>query len=200
MKRNRVSRVGLLLVVFTAILIGCFPVLYAAESADESRIVPIELGDTLNVKTMEKKIFFAGQPAAPDFKTLSEWGVKTVVNFRSKPEVEQLPFDEKGVVKALGMKYRHIPIGRERLNDSTLDKIVRVIRKSQKKKKKVMLHCASANRVGFAWSLFVGVRDGDIDAAVAAGKEAGLRSPELEARAREYLQNRKAPVRKEVNK
>jgi uncharacterized protein (TIGR01244 family) len=203
MKRNRDSRVGLLLllsVVFTGISAEYSPMICAAESEEESRIVSIELGETLNAKTLKKKIFFAGQLAEPDFKTLSEWGVKTVVNFRSRPEVEHLPFDEKKVVEALGMTYLHIPIGRERLDDSVLDKIVRTIGKSKEKKKKVMLHCASSDRVGFAWSLYIGATDADIEAAIIAGKEAGLRSPGLEARAREYIQKRKSPARAELSK
>ena len=168
-----------------------------AESTKKPEIVPIKLGETRNTKTLAKKIFFAGQPAESDFKQIAEWGVQTVVNFRSKPEMEHLPFNEKKVVEALGMKYIHIPIGRERLEDPVLDKIVQTIAKGQEKDKKLMLHCASAVRVGFAWSLYLGAEGKDIESALAEGRKAGLRSPGLEKRVREYFQSRKAPRQEE---
>jgi len=56
----------------------------------------------------------------------------------------------------------------------------------------VLFHCTTSNRVGAVWAL-VQVRKGrSLDAALAAGREAGLRSPVLEEAVRK-LAAPKAP-------
>lgn len=55
----------------------------------------------------------------------------------------------------------------------------------------ILMHCASANRVGAVW-LPYRVLDGGLswDDAVAEAKVVGLRSAELEAKARDYVERR----------
>jgi protein tyrosine phosphatase (PTP) superfamily phosphohydrolase (DUF442 family) len=58
----------------------------------------------------------------------------------------------------------------------------------------ILLHCASANRVGAVWAV-VQVRKGkSLDEALAAGREAGLHTPQMEAIVRRVLEGPAAPA------
>jgi uncharacterized protein (TIGR01244 family) len=129
-------------------------------------------------------VYLAGQPSPEDFRIAKKEGLKTVVNLRTKPE---LTFDEAAHLKSLGIEYHHVPF---RSPDTLTDKVFDSVRKvlNEKKKQPVMVHCASANRVGAVW-LAHRVLDADVKYA-AALKEAeavGLRTPAFEDRAKAYI-------------
>ena len=55
---------------------------------------------------------------------------------------------------------------------------------------KTLVHCASSGRVGYAWSIYRGVRDGlSVDEAIDEGMLAGLRPGGLETRARQFIED-----------
>lgn len=129
-------------------------------------------------------VYLAGQPAATDFEAVREAGVKTVLNLR--PPTEQSGFDEGAAVKALGLAYLNLPIsGPADLTDEALGKARTLLNNAERP---ILVHCASANRVGAIWIPWR-VLDGGlgIEEAVAEAKTIGLRTPELEARARDYV-------------
>lgn len=129
-------------------------------------------------------LYLAGQPAAADFEAAREAGVKTVINLR--PPTEQSGFDEGAAVKALGLAYLNLPIsGPADLTDEALGKARTLLNNAERP---ILVHCASANRVGAIWIPWR-VLDGGlgIEEAVAEAKTIGLRTPELEARARDYV-------------
>ena len=140
-------------------------------------------------------IYLAGQPSAEDFAEFKKRGVKSVLNVRTK---EELDFDEAKAIKSLGLEYHHIPIaGPDALTDENFDKIRKLL--NTKEERPIVFHCASANRVGAAW-LAHRVLDGGLsyDAALAEAKTVGLKAPALEAKAKEYIAKQKAkkPVEK----
>jgi protein tyrosine phosphatase (PTP) superfamily phosphohydrolase (DUF442 family) len=51
----------------------------------------------------------------------------------------------------------------------------------------ILFHCASSNRVGGAWAVIQARKGKGPDEAVAAGREAGLHSPQMEAAVRRVL-------------
>lgn len=160
-----------------------------ATPANRSEITPITLDGTSNVTTLDDSIYFAGQPSAADLRMFANLGVKTVLNLRTTPELEGLGFDERAEVEAAGMTYVHVPMGTELPVQTDLDRILETLDGAQDGP--VLLHCASSNRVGSVWAVYRGLRGGvEVDAAIEAGKAAGLRSPALEKAAREYLTNR----------
>ena len=150
-------------------------------------VTNVEMGETPNAKTTGQQIYFGGQPAPEDFAIFQEKGVKTVINLRSQEEVDELTFSEKEIVEGLGMRYVHVPVNSDQLGDDRLRPIVAAIAGAGDGQ--MLIHCASGNRVGFAWSLFRGTEGGeDVAAAITQGKAAGMRSEELEARARTFLE------------
>jgi uncharacterized protein (TIGR01244 family) len=147
------------------------------------KITSAEVGQTPNLTTFGGHVYFAPQPATQDFKAFAERGVTTVINLRTDAEMQ---FDERAAVRAAGMKYIHVPIGHTAPADEDLNQIMDTL--DQAGKEPVLLHCASSNRVGYVWAMYRASRQGlAADAAIAEGKAAGLKSPELEKLAREYI-------------
>lgn len=129
-------------------------------------------------------ILFAGQPSAEDLDQAQRLGVKTVINLRHAAEIAD--FDEGQAVESRGMRYVNVPFGKaEELTAAVFDKLRAELRDS---KRPILLHCASANRVGAVW-LPYRVLDGrlDVEPALAEAQAIGLRSAAYEARARAYV-------------
>jgi uncharacterized protein (TIGR01244 family) len=135
------------------------------------------------------EVILAGQPAPADLDALRAAGVHTVINLRGPGEID---WDEGAVVRSLGMQYLNPGFSAtEQLTDTVFESVRSALRAS--KGKPVLMHCASANRVGAVW-LAHRVLDGglDLQSALQEARTAGLRSPELEARARAYI-SRQSP-------
>lgn len=129
-------------------------------------------------------IFLASQPEPADFEQAKRGGVKTVINLRHAKE--QAGFDEAAHVAALGLGYVSLPWdGPDQLTDAVFDRARELLSSVEKP---VLLHCSSANRVGAVWIPYR-VLDGglDLEAAVAEAKVVGLKSPDYERKAREYV-------------
>lgn len=129
-------------------------------------------------------ILLAGQPTADDFPALREAGVTTVINLRHAIEMDG--FDEAAAVEASGMAYEALPWnGPAELNDALFDRTRELLREADGN---VLLHCASANRVGAVWLPFRVLDQGvDLEQAVEEAKQAGMRTPEYETMARDYI-------------
>ena len=170
------------------VLLLAMPLMFGQQAAwtKESKVAPASVGQAKNSSQFGTQVYFAGQPERSDFEQYAKLGVKTVINLRQPSEMETVGFDEAATVKADGMRYLSVPNGRrssERLRSqedfSILDKAG---------DEKVLLHCASSSRVGFAWALYRGAHGLTADEAIAEGKSAGMKSPVLEKLAREKLQ------------
>ena len=88
-------------------------------------------------------VLLASQPSAEDLEAARALGVRTVVNLR-RPE--ELAFDERAVVAELGLAYHQPSFGSvEELTDDVLASTRTLLRTAERP---LLLHCASANRVG----------------------------------------------------
>lgn len=147
-----------------------------------------EIGKTYNVHRFEK-IYLAGQPSADDFAIAKKDGIRTVINLRTPGEMR---FDEKAVLKELDMEYLYLPFAApDTLKDEIFEKSLKVL--SDEKKQPVLLHCASANRVGAIWLAHRVLADNvPYDKALKEAKEVGLKFPPYEARARAYIKQVKS--------
>lgn len=122
-----------------------------------------------------------GQPEAGAWSTLGATGVRTVINLR--PDRELGERDEAAEVAAAGLAYRQIPVaGAGDINPANARALWRLIEQADGK---VVVHCASGNRVGALLALGAAQHGMDTEAAVAFGKAAGLGN--AEARVREVL-------------
>jgi uncharacterized protein (TIGR01244 family) len=114
----------------------------------------------------------AGQPTAEALAKLSGLGFRTVVNLRA--EGEPGVAEAKAAAEAAGLRYVHVPVTPATLKPEDVDAVARAL--AAPDAGAVLLHCGSANRAGGLVAL-LGMKDGqDLDAALAAGRKAGLKS------------------------
>ncbi|NOT30625.1 MAG: hypothetical protein HOP15_09290 [Planctomycetes bacterium] len=129
-------------------------------------------------------VFLASQPSAADFEQAKVGGVKTVINLRL--DSEQSGFDERATVTGLGLAYVHLPWnGAEQLTDEVFTRARELLSTAERP---LLVHCASANRVGALWIPWR-VLDGgrSLEEAVAEAKTIGLKTGDYEAKARDYV-------------
>lgn len=132
------------------------------------------------VVTPVQGVTAAGQPDEASFRVFAANGYAAVIDLRTAGEARGL--DEPAVVKDLGMDYVSLPIGPDGIsfeNAESLDKLIRSYDAP------VLVHCGSSNRVGALLALRASLGGADDEAAIAAGKEGGLKG--LEDKVREAL-------------
>jgi uncharacterized protein (TIGR01244 family) len=105
---------------------------------------------------------------------------------RTAGEMQSLNFDEAAAAKQAGLEYVNVPINAQNPSEEDLKKIYGVLQSAGDGK--VLMHCASSNRVGLAWSLYRGTQHGlKAEDAIAEGKAAGMKNPGFEKVAGEKL-------------
>lgn len=117
-----------------------------------------------------------GQPTAGDLEAFRAAGGSVVLDIRDR--MEPRPIDEPAVAERLGLEYVNIPVTAGTLEDSTIDRILEVLRRAGERT--VLFHCASGNRVGGALIPFL-MLDHEMEEEDAVGQamRVGLRSSEL---------------------
>ena len=129
----------------------------------------------------------AGQPGPADLQDLEARGVKTVIDLRDP--MEPRSFDEPALVRQLGMQYLNVSVRQGALDDAVMDAALGAIRQSADQP--LLLHCASANRVGGVLIPYFMIDKGmSEDDAVATAMQVGLRGADLLEWALEYTQRK----------
>jgi uncharacterized protein (TIGR01244 family) len=127
-----------------------------------------------NYRVLRPGLAVAGKPSAEGLAQLKAMGFKTVVDLRTEKEGTK---DEEAVVKAAGLAYVSIPVTAETLSQADADAVGRVL--DDPRAGPVLLHCASANRVGAVWALLRIGQGKTLEEAEAEGRTIGLKSPAL---------------------
>ncbi len=118
-------------------------------------------------------VYAAGQPSADQLASLAQEGVRTVINLRAPDE--PVEFDETREAERLGLRHVSIPIAGPK--DLTPENLARFSRELADARSAggVLVHCASANRVGAMLALDEGLSNGKSAAdALSLGRAAGL--------------------------
>ena len=152
------------------------------------KLEPAKCGAVKQLHVLDD-IYLAGQPSADDFQEFKKRGVKSVLNLRTKDEMD---FDEAKTLKSLGLEYHNVPIASpDALTDENFGKLRKLL--NEKEQRPLLVHCASANRVGAVWLAHRVLDDGlTYDAALAEAKTVGLKAPAMEAKAKDYIAKQKA--------
>jgi uncharacterized protein (TIGR01244 family) len=147
-------------------------------------LVAVELGSTERVHECGG-FLLASQPGAADLEVAAQRGVRTVVDQRKA--TEERGFNEVTLVMSLGMTYINPSFSKpSELTDEMFAQSREVLRTAQRP---VLMHCQSGNRTGTIW-LAYRVLDENIplEQALQEAKAIGMSSPELEAKARSYIE------------
>jgi protein tyrosine phosphatase (PTP) superfamily phosphohydrolase (DUF442 family) len=86
----------------------------------------------------------SGQPTPQQLEALKEAGCEVVFDIRDP--MEPHGFDEPALVRKLGMRYVNVSVLQGALDDATMEAVLAELRADEGRT--VLLHCASANRVG----------------------------------------------------
>lgn len=144
-----------------------------------------------NASFPEKGVMAAAQPNGEQLQLLAEEGYKTVIDLR--PPTEPRGYDEVEAAKANGLTYVNIPVTLESLDQATIDQFLAAVEKAEKP---ILLHCATANRVGALWYAYLVEKKGMAPAeALEKSRAMGLRHPELAAKVQELVAERQAKPR-----
>ena len=144
--------------------------LAGASGADAVALVSIDEIREGKGDLSAKKTVSAGQPDSAVLSSFAAAGYVAVVDLRT--DEEDRGFDEPAIVTGLGMSYISMPIGSEEdisfAKADELDKILSGIDGP------VLVHCGSGNRVGALFALREKANGATDEAALAAGKTAGM--------------------------
>jgi uncharacterized protein (TIGR01244 family) len=155
----------------------------AKAAEEEEKLEPYQCGKVQRLHTLGG-IFLASQPEKDDFTHAKEGGIKTVLNLREKDEMD---WDEAALVKSLGLEYVNIPF---KAPATLTDDVFEATRKllGDKEKRPLLVHCASANRVGAVWLAHRVLDDGkSYDEALKEAKTVGLKLPAYEEKTKDYI-------------
>lgn len=121
------------------------------------------------------------QPTAADLVTLARRGARLVLDLRQPSEDHGC--DESALVAAGGMTYRNLPVaGVAGLTPGNVREFARLV--DDPANHPLVIHCATANRVGALVALKAAWLDGaDTETALALGRRAGMRAIETAVRA-----------------
>jgi len=160
----------------------------AKATAAEAALV--DNGFLTRAKHPEPNVWVSGQPSLEDLQSAKAAGVKVVANLRGVGEPTGFS-DEKKTVEGLGLRYTHIPVSG--VGDITMDKAEQLeALLKQTKDDKVLLHCASGNRIGALMALIAFKNGKSVDEAMTAGTQAGLRglAPVVQAKLQQLSSTR----------
>jgi uncharacterized protein (TIGR01244 family) len=119
----------------------------------------------------------AGKPSPSGLAKLKEMGFKTVIDLRMPAEGLD---EEKASVEGQGLRYVSVPMTSASFSLADALKVKGVIEAAGSGP--VLLHCASANRVGGVVAVIEGLSGKSVEQAIEDGKRAGLKSdPMIEA-------------------
>ena len=137
-----------------------------------------------NASCPAKGIATAGQPTEAHLQQLAANGYRTVIDLRHGSE--RRGYDEGAAVVAAGMEYIRLPVLGPP-EDETVDEFRALVR--DEARRPVLVHCASANRVGAVLIPYLVLDQGyTAEAALNAAITAGLHSHELARAAFEYVE------------
>lgn len=122
-------------------------------------------------------LYASGQPSPDDLARLAKEGVRTVINLRAP--TEPAGYDEAREAERLGLRYIAIPVaGAQDVTPETTARFSRELEQARRDGG-VLVHCASANRVGALVALDHALHRGmPSPEALALGRKAGLTSLE----------------------
>ena len=130
-----------------------------------------------NYRVLAPGVAAAGQPSVEGLRALEGLGFRTVINLRT--EKEPGVAEEKRIVEEAGLRYVHVPVSVSSFSAADVDRVAKVL--DDPTSGPVLLHCASANRVGAVWTVLQVRKGKSHPEAEAEGRTIGLGGAMLDA-------------------
>lgn len=156
-------------------------------SGEERGTAPSLPAGIPNARVLLDGIVTAGQPTAAHLAQLARAGVKTVIDLRGADEPRG--FDEAGAAASAGLEYHVVPVVAGAVGRAEFDAVRALLGTAEKRP--VLVHCASANRVGAALiPYFMLDEHRTREEALQIARDVGLRSDDLARTALAYVDER----------
>jgi len=170
-------RTRLLSLPLLTLLLAC------AERADEAVIAePVAcVVEGLRNCAQTGDVIFGGQPTPTALEYLAEQGYTTIVSTRG---INELDWDERAAVEALGMRFVSIPMENP-VTEITDEQVARLAEVIEHPDGPTLLHCGSGNRVSGLWAVYLAEQAGvEPGRALELAERAGMTGvrPAVEAR------------------
>jgi uncharacterized protein (TIGR01244 family) len=187
LKKLTVITIGLLLVSFAAA---------GTRQEDRERLQKIEQSlrdDIPRILCVNADFATGAQPTNDAFPKLAANGFRSVLNLRTANEGADLKAEQEAAEKS-GLKYINIPIVSSAPKPEQVDEFIKAVKDTSNQP--MLIHCASANRVGAFWLIYRVVDQGwSEDKALAEATQIGLTSPVLKKFAQDYIAAHKPEVK-----
>jgi uncharacterized protein (TIGR01244 family) len=159
-----------------------------AQQLKSEKLVKIEQAlkdDAPKILCLNEDFATAGQPKEEAFAKLSANGFRSVLNLRTDAEGVDLKREQELVEKA-AMKYFNVPVVGSAPKTESVEAFIKVVK--DKANHPMLIHCASANRVGAFWMIYRVVEQGwSEDRALEEATQIGLTNPALKKFAQDYI-------------
>lgn len=149
-----------------------------------------EYAGVVNFTRASGTVACGGATDAATLEALKRDGFRTIVNLRLATESGADLDRHLAEALRLALGHVHIPFNSQSPDSQAVDQFLDVM--ADAGRLPVYVHCLSANRVGAMWLAKRVLQDGcAVEVAVAEARTIGLRSPDLEAFALEYIAARR---------
>lgn len=141
--------------------------------------------DVPRVLCLDERFATGGQPADAAFAKLAVSGYRAVLSLRTASEDVDLKHEQEAVEKA-GMRFVSVPVDSSSPRPESVSDFIKAVEDTQNQP--MLIHCASANRVGAFWMIYRVIQQGwSEDKALDEATKIGLTSPVLKTFAHEYI-------------
>src|ERR1051325_5344290 len=145
--------------------------------------------DVPKILCVNEEFATAGQPKDDAFAKLAASGFHSVLNLRTDAEGVDLKREQELVEKS-GMKYFNVPVVGSAPKVESVEAFLTVVK--DKTNHPMLIHCASANRVGAFWMIYrVSEQNWPEDKALEEARQIGLTNPALTKFAQDYIATHK---------
>ncbi|MEW5974739.1 MAG: protein tyrosine phosphatase family protein [Acidobacteriota bacterium] len=160
---------------------------WAQERTSLEKIEESLRDDIPKLLCLDRSFATGGQPSERAFAVLAANGFRSVLNLRTEQESNALPNEKESVEKA-GLRYLHLPIVSSNPQPDQADKFRKLVKDPANHP--MLIHCASANRVGAFWAIHrVADHGWSEEKALQEAARIGLTSPLLKRFVHEYLEH-----------
>ncbi len=157
----------------------------AHTEAEENKIATVPFGDRIDAR------IFNYNRTTPDIATaglINEGGVDLLVaeGFRSVIDLRtpaEGTLQEQAALKRAGIEYTNIPVGKEAPTSEDVRRFADIV--GDRNRGPLLVHCASANRVGTLWAMYRVSTGVPLQTALEEGRTVGMQ-PARESNVVEY--------------
>lgn len=135
-----------------------------------------------NYQLIRPDVATAGQPSEAALLKLKEMGFRVVIDLRAPEEGIAA---ERAVVEKAGLRYVSVPVTTKTFSRADAAKVAQVL--DEKGRGPVLLHCATANRVGGLWTVMEAAKGRLYEDAEKEGVQIGLHSEAMKAAVKRVL-------------